>query len=232
MKSQEFLATVLPTSGMYCACELSTAKKEHIFVETIDELYNNALQFSNKGLNAFYALSTFNANKRLTENAVKIKSLFLDIDCGKGKDYDNKQAAAAALDIFLSETSLDDLGTPYILSSGGGLHVYWPLTEEVDIAVWKPVAENLKRLCKQKNFNIDFGVTGDASRVLRVPDTKNYKEAKPRAVKILVEGKTFELERINAILKDQLTTSYEETALNIPGKRPKETGATSIKQKN
>lgn len=229
MKSQDFLATVLPTSGKYCACELSTAKKEHVFVETIEDLYSTAIEFSNKGLNAFYALSTFDANKRLTENAVKIKSLFLDIDCGDGKDYDSKQVAAAALDSFLSETSLADLGTPYILSSGGGLHVYWPLIEEVDIAVWKPVAENLKRLCKQLNFNIDFGVTGDASRVLRVPDTKNYKQAKPRPVKILVEGKTFELEKINAILKDQLTITYEETSLNIPGKRPKETGATSVK---
>jgi hypothetical protein len=229
MKSQDFLATVLPTSGKYCACELSTAKKEHVFVETIEDLYSTAIEFSNKGLNAFYALSTFDANKRLTENAVKIKSLFLDIDCGEGKDYDSKQAAGAALDSFLSETSLADLGTPYILSSGGGLHVYWPLTHEVDIAVWKPVAENLKRLCKQKGFNIDFGVTGDASRVLRVPDTNNYKQAKPRPVKILVEGKDFELERINAIIKDQLTVSYEETSLNIPGKRPKETGATSVK---
>jgi len=232
MKSQEFLATVLPSSGKYCACELSTDKKEHVFVDDIDSLYKVAVDFSQRGLDAYFALASFGESSRLSKNAVKMRSLFLDIDCGEGKDYDNKQAAAAALGSFLSETSLDSLGTPYVLSSGGGLHVYWPLTEEVDIAVWKPVAENLKRLCKQKGFNIDFGVTGDASRVLRVPDTNNYKKEKPRSVVIKVKGGVFELDKINAILKDLLTVTYEETSaltLQIPGSRPKETGATSVK---
>ena len=230
MKSQEFLATVLPSSGFYCACELSTAKKEHVFVDTIEDLYSKAIQFSNNNHNAFYALATFKEKgKRVADNALKIKSLFLDIDCGEGKDYATKNEAAAALDTFLSSTSLDDLGTPYILSSGGGLHVYWALTEEVDIEVWKPVAENLKRLCKQEGFRIDFNVTGDSARVLRVPDTNNYKEEKPRPVKIKVVGGVFDLDKINAILKDRLTTSYEKTALLIPGKRPKETGTTSVK---
>jgi len=230
MKSQDFLATVLPSSGYYCSCELSTAKKEHKFVESIDALYKEAMQFNSQGLNAFYALASFKeSGKRVAENASKIKSLFLDIDCGEGKDYSNKNEAAAALDSFLSTTSLADLGTPYILSSGGGLHVYWPLTEEVDIAIWKPVAENLKRLCKQEGLRIDFGVTGDAARVLRVPDTNNYKQEKPRKVVIKVAGGVFELDKINAILKDLLTTSYEQTSLNIPGKRPKATGATSVK---
>ena len=103
------------------------------------------------------------------------------------------------------------------------------LTEEVDIETWKPVAENLKRLCKQEGFKIDFNVTGDSARVLRVPDTNNYKLEKPRQVKIKVVGNLFELDKINAILKDRLTTSYEETSLLIPGKRPKEKGTTNVK---
>ena len=53
MKSQEFLATVLPSSGKYCAVELSTAKKEHVFVSSIDELYNAAMAFDKKGYNTF-----------------------------------------------------------------------------------------------------------------------------------------------------------------------------------
>jgi hypothetical protein len=153
MTSQEFLATVLPTSGAYCAVEISTAKKEHVFVQTIDELYNAAMAFDSKGYNSFYALATFNdKGKRLTENALKIKSLFLDIDCGDGKGYATKAEAAEALDTFLSTTALAELGTPWIISSGGGLHVYWAFAEEVDISVWKPVAENLKRLCVKQGL--------------------------------------------------------------------------------
>ena len=225
MKSQEFLATVLPSSGKYCAVELSTAKKEHVFVSSIDELYDAAMAFDKKGYNTFYALATFNdVKERKTENALKIKSLFLDIDCGDSKSYATKAEAATALDTFLATTSLAELGTPWIVSSGGGLHVYWPFTEEVDIDVWKPVAENLKRLCKKEGLKIDAMVTGDAARVLRVPDTSNYKQDTPRKVKIMVEAspKTFDFETVASALRDKMNgAAYENLpALQLPGKRP------------
>jgi len=223
MTSQEFLATVLPTSGIYCAVELSTAKKEHVFVNTIDELYNTAMAFDEKGYNTFYALASFNEKKRTADSASKMKSLFLDIDCGVGKDYENKGQAATALDLFLGDTDLNTLGTPFIVSSGGGLHVYFPLEEEVDIAVWKPVAENLKRLAKKHGFNIDASVTGDVARILRVPDTHNYKEAKPRKVSIKVKGDVFNFEALSTHLREAIgVASYEGLpALQLPGNRPK-----------
>ena len=224
MTSQEFLATVLPTSGVYCAVEISTAKKEHVFVNTIDELYNAAIAFDGKKYNTFYALATFNdEKKRLADNAVKIKSLFLDIDCGAGKDYENKADAARALDQFLEDSHLSSLGMPWIVSSGGGLHVYFPFIEEVDIPTWKPVAENLKRLCKKLKFNIDHSVTGDAARILRVPDTHNYKQEKPRKVVIKVQGTTFDFEALAEHLKEEIgVAAYEGLpALQLPGNRPK-----------
>jgi hypothetical protein len=222
MTSQEFLATVLPTSGVYCTAELSTAKKEHVFVNTVDELYNAAMVFDGKKQNAFYALATFDKNNRTADNAVKIRSLFLDIDCGTKKDYANKAEAAEALNTFLVESTLDTLGNPWIVSSGGGLHVYWPLEEEVDIAVWKPVAENLKRLCKKLAFRVDLAVTGDAARVLRVPDTHNYKQENPRKVVIKVMGGIFNLESISELLRDKMEdAAYENLpTLQLPGKRP------------
>ena len=104
MTSQEFLATVLPTSGNYCVVEISTAKREHVFVNTVDELYDAAMAFDGKGYNTFFALASFNdEKKRLAENALNMRSLFLDIDCGEGKDYATKQEAATALSKFLEE---------------------------------------------------------------------------------------------------------------------------------
>ena len=82
MMSQEFLATVLPSAGNFCAVELSTAKKEHVFTKTVEEAYGAAMAFNERGLDAYFALATFGETKaRVSENAVKIKSLFLDIDC-------------------------------------------------------------------------------------------------------------------------------------------------------
>jgi hypothetical protein len=217
MTSQEFLAIVLPSSGYYCACEVSTSNKTHVFVETTDEVYNAAMSFSHLGYESYYALASFTEQgKRTAANTSKMRSLFVDIDCGVGKDYDNKQAAAAALDSFLSDTTLGDLGSPYILSSGGGLHVYWPFQEDLAIDVWKPVAENFKRLAKLHNFNIDFGVTADAARILRVPDTYNYKKEKPRLVKIMVEGQTFDFETVKNLIKEKLgSSSYELSLIHI-----------------
>lgn len=233
MTSQEFLATVLPSSGVYCVAEISTAKREHVFVNTIDELYNAAMAFDAKGYNTFFALATFDDKKKRTaDSAVKMRSLFLDIDCGEGKDYPKKSDAATALATFLQESTLDLLGTPYIVSSGGGLHVYFPLEKEVDIAVWKPVAENLKRLCKKLGFNIDASVTGDVARILRVPDTHNYKQEKPRKVVIKTEGNVFSLDAISTLLKDRIGEEAYEVmpALQLPGKRPKLTpNANSVK---
>ena len=224
VSSQGFLAAVLPTSGVYCTAEISTPKREHVFVNTIDDLYNAAMAFDGKGYNTFFALATFDDKKKRTaDSALKMRSLFLDIDCGKGKDYENKTQAATALDLFLGDTDLNTLGTPWIVSSGGGLHVYFPLEEEVDIAVWKPVAENLKRLAKKHSFNIDASVTGDTARILRVPDTHNYKEAKPRKVSIKVKGSVFNLDAISTLLKERIgEDAYEVVpALQLPGQRPK-----------
>jgi hypothetical protein len=224
MTSQEFLATVLPSSGVYCTAEISTAKREHVFVNTIDELYNAAMAFDGKGYNTFFALASFDDKKKRTaDSALKMRSLFLDIDCGKGKDYENKGQAATALDLFLGDTDLNNLGTPFIISSGGGLHVYFPFEEEVDVAVWKPVAENLKRLAKKHGFNIDASVTGDSARILRVPDTHNYKEAKPRKVSIKVKGTVFNFEALSNHLRDAVGESAYEAipTLQLPGQRPK-----------
>ena len=224
MTSQEFLATVLPTSGNYCAVEISTGKKEHVFVKTIDELYNAAMAFDKKGYNTFFALASFNdEKKRLAENALKMRCLFLDIDCGEGKDYATKQEAATALSKFLEDSGLGNIGTPWIISSGGGLHVYFPFEEDVSIATWKPVAENLKRLCKKLGFNIDASVTGDVARILRVPDTHNYKQEKPRKVVIKTVGTVFNLDTLSTLLKDKIGEEAYEVIpmLNLPGQRPK-----------
>ena len=163
---------------------------------------------------------------------VQTCALPIYIDCGEGKDYATKQEAATALSKFLEDSGLGHIGTPWIISSGGGLHVYFPFEEDVTVATWKPVAENLKRLAKKLGFNIDASVTGDAARILRVPDTHNYKQEKPRKVVIKVEGGVFDFEA----LADHLRTAVGEEsydavmALNLPGQRPKEKpNANSVK---
>ena len=135
MTPLDFLAVVLPSpdNGYYCAAELSTKRKEHKFVTDLAELEESIEQWHAAEKDVYFALATFeNAGKRTAENARYIRSLFIDMD-----GYNTKKAAAQALAEFCAKTGLDLLGTPYIVGSGGGLHVYWPFTEEVTVDRWK-----------------------------------------------------------------------------------------------
>jgi len=226
MTPLEFLAVVLPSpdNGLYCAAELTTKKKEHTFVQKIEEIEPTVGKWITQNKDIYFALSTFEqSGKRTADNARHIRSLFIDMD-----GYETKKAAALALDGFLAKTGIDLLGSPYIVNSGGGLHCYWPFTEDVSVDEWKPVAENFKRLCKQEALSIDMTVTADAARVLRIPETFNNKAkyATPRPVRILAEGDTFDFHDLANHIESQLKNAPPplppkgKTDLALPGKRP------------
>ena len=233
MTPLEFLAAVLPATGngSYCVAELSSKKKEHLYADTIEELTPTVEAWHNEGKDVYFALSSFTTpGKRTADNAQSIRSLFIDMD-----GYESKNAAGQALEKFMEATGLDAFGTPYIVISGGGLHVYWAFVEAVPVALWKPVAENLKRLCKQEGLAIDMTVTADAARVLRVPGTTNFKKkyATPRPVRLLNESAPVPFYEIATLIESKLTApAYEarKNVIDLPGARPAASqNATGVK---
>ena len=233
MQPLEFLAAVLPSSGVYCAAEFTSPKKEHVFVNNLQEILDAGQKFVDTNRDAYFALSSFKeAGSRTAENARLVKSLYMDLDLGGEKAYADKKEAIAAFENFMSTTGMDALGQPFVISSGGGFHVYWPLDEEVEIAQWKPMAENFKRLCRQENLVIDWNCTADAARVLRIPGTFNYKKENPRSVKILAEAdRTFSLFALDSFIKSKLKApTYEASTVNLPGQRPKSPANATTKK--
>ena len=101
------------------------------------------------------------------------RCFFSDLDVGK--QYPDRATAVAALISFLDTT---DLPKPAVVSSGKGLHLYWPLTEDVAAEDWKPQAIKLKKLQEYHGFHVDPVRTADTSSVLRVPGTKHLKDPK------------------------------------------------------
>jgi hypothetical protein len=230
MTPLQFLAEVLPSpgSGYYCAAELSS-KKEHFFTDKVEDLQPKIEEWNSGHNDVYFALATFKEHgQRKATNAQYIKSLFIDMD-----GYASKKDAALALGEFLDKTELDSFGLPWIVASGGGLHCYWPFTEQVDITAWKPIAENFKRLCKQEGLLIDWTVTADAARVLRIPGTWNHKKKypAPREVKLLSEGGTFSFDDFSAAILGKLQNPITvQPTLDLPGKRPvKDATAVSLK---
>lgn len=78
------------------------------------------------------------------------------------------------------------MGKPIVLSSGMGLHAYWPLSASVTRDEWRYVAEKLKQAVV--GWKTDPTITADAARVLRLPGCTWRKGLEPRAVQVLDWG--------------------------------------------
>ena len=222
-----FVAAVLPPPGYghYCVVELSTKKKTHAFVDTLDEVIARTDEFNAQHLNTYFALATYeNTDSREAQNARWLKSFFVDIDCGEGHVYASLDAGVSALASFIDTAGLGALPNPIINISGGGLHVYWPLTEPVAKPQWKPIAEHLKRLAKKYEFDIDHTVTADAARILRMPGTTNWKlPDNPRRclTRIDGDGPVTLHDFATAIGYNEPPPSSMPVAFVIPGVKPK-----------
>lgn len=186
MDTSGFLRDVLGTAGYYCILALGEDRRIQKFYESVDQLEAAALNFDANGYDAYFALGTFEeAGSREADNVKQMRAFFMDLDCGvhlktgKPKSFPDQAAAVSALKDFVKRNSLP---RPYLINSGYGVHVYWPLTAPVDFMTWFPVAEKLKALAKAQGFKADEAVTSDAARVLRVPGTRNHKGEDPKPV--------------------------------------------------
>ena len=181
METKRFLDLVLGSEGYYCVWANNPAKQiQQKFYTSVEEVISAAHDLSDHGWNAFYALGTYEkAGSRVADNVMRMKSFFLDLDCGPTKEFADQETAIAELREFCTQHSLP---TPTLINSGRGIHVYWILTDAVARDDWWPVAERLKNLCTASGFKADPSVTSDAARILRVPSTYNYKYDPPLPV--------------------------------------------------
>lgn len=143
--------------------------------------------------------------RRNQENAVALKSLYLDLDVGEsdGKFSSFEEMQGEFLR-FLKETGLP---RPSIgICSGNGGHVHWVFTREVTPIEYLVIAHALIEACKQHGLKVDGGVTTDTARVLR-PVGYNYKDVHhPKPVKVWFPyGKEHEYADIEKLLEKYKT---------------------------
>lgn len=158
---------------------------------------------TSRQLNVYYAVASYGtlANDkgktlRTQANVLAVRSFWLDIDCGPGKPYATAKDAARAVLIFAEKLGLP---RPFIVLSGGGLHAYWPMAEDMSPSVWQPTAELLKAACKQEGLDADPSRTSDRASVLRPPGT-HHRKAEPKMVRVAVEGQASDLVEFQARL--------------------------------
>lgn len=140
---------------------------------------------------------------RLQTNMLASKCSFFDLDVGseKGK-YPSQRDAMLALIKFLADTGLP---MPTLVSSGGGVHVYWHYDSDVPALAWRDIAFNMRQLAEAAGLLVDPTRTIDTSSVLRVPDTFNWKDrSNPRPVKVLQEGAVTPIATFRQLVSDAL----------------------------
>lgn len=216
---KEFLALVLPPleeNEFYCTVGIkeNTNNKDvnQRFVSSIDEVSQHADEFVANTYNAFFAMAKYGTEKRRTiKNAIALKSFYIDLDCGPGKPFPDLNTGLQALKEFCKAASLP---RPTIVKSGMGAHLYWVCSESLPREKWLPHAARLEALCKEHKFDVDPAVTGEAARVLRIPETMHVKDpTNPIPVEVLYVAPEISYEDICKLLEP--TTDILD-AINAP----------------
>ena len=187
----DLLDVVLPSEGRYCAWgngryisqEFYSTREE--FNKQIDWLVNNEFD-------AYFGCAKYgDANHRKHSNAEYFRALWMDIDCGpekaapdangKIKGYIDQSTGLQAVAAFCKKNALP---RPIVVDSGYGLHFYWVLSETLRRNVWDSLSKGLRDLALKDGLIVDTAVF-EASRVLRVPGTYNYKKDEPASVQVI-----------------------------------------------
>lgn len=182
---REFLEAVLPRQGLYCLVALDPERnfRRQEFHDDLGKLeqrlrYWDAHFEGTRGA-VYHACASFGANNRTQSAVASIRSLWLDIDCGKPDAYPTVGDGLAALEAFVERCGLP---RPLLVSSGSGLHVYWPLSEELTRGEWQPYADGLKRNAAVYGLRADPTRTADAASILRPVGTHNRKREPAKVV--------------------------------------------------
>lgn len=248
MSTLEFLQRVWPDTGVYVLATPFTIPNTDIRTyaqrtyRSIDEVARHA-RLATAASDVFFGVHTLKEprvwnpqklNRRTGElgayevrtqaNMAAAKCLFLDLDVGPsiGDRLTKYASQAEAISDLKQFCVVTQLPRPMIVSSGGGLHVYWLVDTAISSPEWRPLAARLRQLAEHYGLRADPARTTDTSSVLRVAGTLNHKRAPARSVDVLHPGtvtarSTLEQKVHDAVIRAGLqVTTVVDVAPRIP----------------
>ena len=177
------------------------------------------------GYNAFFGVARYLTDQNRTKlNVGNLKAVWVDLDCGEEKaakkqGYLTQSEAVTALKGFCKTTGLP---RPIIVDSGYGIHAYWEFDRTILRPEWEAVSRRLKEVCRAQGLLVDAAVF-DATRVLRIPGTYNFKQDEPKLVRVLCDGTPIAVADLHRLLgvnevpspKPALTALQQQLRSNI-----------------
>lgn len=207
MTNFDLLSAVQPADGWFAICGLKNGMRQEL-VETREEADQVVANYLAQERDVYFGVAKYKtATGRSKENVASLRAFWLDLDCGEAKaeinkktskpnGYIDQQTALLDLQRFCKTTGLPK---PIIVNSGRGIHVYWPLTEDISREEWEFVASKLHTLCIAHDLYADAAVF-EVARILRVPGTLNFKDNPPTTVEVISTGRPVSLDAFKGIL--------------------------------
>ena len=225
MNTEQFFRLVLPEAGLKILAELvpipgrEKAGWRYTAHEDFEAMAEAAIQLDAKGRTIYHACNAFGPwhdhpkkpgkrQIRDQNNVVACRALYDDIDVGKADSYETRKEAGAALKGFITKAKLP---MPYVIFSGGGMHLYWPFSEDVTPQQWQRLADKKRLVTPHFGLKIDPACDLDSARVLR-PVGTTWRKAEDREVTCRVEGEITTPEAVEYALD----TYIEQHGISAP----------------
>lgn len=190
---KSFLENIL-ASGNHALVTKQGNGMRHEWSQTADGL----IKLIDLRTDNWFSPAAFSGTSRKAKDCTGAAALWLDIDIGAHHakpDYTDPKQFGLDFKKFMAGTGLP---MPWIVSTGHGVHLYWPLGRTVAPDKWSRFMARLFTACDKYGLRYDHAAT-DISRILRVPGTYNHK-GQPVPVRIAKAGVT-DLLRLATVLK-------------------------------
>lgn len=202
------------------------APMKHIYCNTHADLAEKVLELGDQGYDTYFALGRYKPHKSISGKSdgrqgkyvSAIKVIAADVDCSlakfeAGDGYPTQLEGINALNDFSSKC---DFPLPTLINSGGGIHGYWPLAEEVTPDKFQIIADQFDMLATELEFTMDHSRTADRASIMRAPFTQNHKLNQARDVSIMKQTTLID----NDIFSDLVASAHSrfcktETVKNI-----------------
>lgn len=223
----DFLSQHLPSQGFRFVAvkKFTQSGMQHIPFSDFESMGAHIRRIADHDFAVYHACASFEQEiyigadgkrkQRTQENALFTRSFWLDIECtpdkaAAGEGYESLESGLSAFRKFCEETGLP---WPTIVNSGGGIHAYWPLRQDVPKAAWVPIAEKFKKLTQSAHAKliVDASRTADIASLLRPPGTWNRKYDPPCRVELLEMGSPIEVEEFHDIVDRAITEAQNSS---------------------
>lgn len=161
-----FYSDIIPDSGDFsCLADTSCGKWYQKFIPNLKEIVCD-IDVDNKEIRL--SVLRFSDKARKLTTAQVARAFFIDLDSHE------KTSRELASELVVAVTTLK-LPMPWVVESGNGLHVFFPLTADLDVLEWRVLNRALAKALSEAGLEVDMAASGLPTASTRLIGSINIK---------------------------------------------------------